>query len=221
VYGQAVPERFSSDVRVVDDTRRAFEARAPQILAQINAAAWNQSINVLAVSGGSVGAGTLIAPFAFLGPAWDKQLIDVFSGTRTRNLLQLNFMGALFEASIYRGKPLLEMVDRYVTAELLRAVAAESAKGRKLLVATTDLDKEQTVIWNLGVIAAQGGEGARRLFRDIVVASASIPGIFPPVLIRVTHSGTVFDEMTSMAARHLRCLLRLRWPTYCLLVAMC
>jgi hypothetical protein len=104
-------------------------------------------------------------------------------------------MSALFRASVYRGKPLLDLVDHYVTDDVLKAVARESAKGRLLLVATTDLDKEQTVIWNLGVIAAQGGENARRLFRDVIVASASIPGLFPPVMIRVAQSGVLFDEM--------------------------
>jgi hypothetical protein len=78
---------------------------------------------------------------------------------------------------------------------MLRAVAAESSRGRLLLVGTTDLDHERTVIWNMGRIAAEGGERGRRLFRDILVASASIPGVFPPVLIRVREGDLEFDEM--------------------------
>jgi hypothetical protein len=78
---------------------------------------------------------------------------------------------------------------------LIRAVADESAQGRSLLVATTDLDKEETVIWDMGAIASQGGESARRLFRDVLVASASIPGLFAPVIIRVEGSGIQYDEM--------------------------
>ena len=61
--------------------------------------------------------------------------------------------------------------------------------------ATTDLDKEETVIWDLGAIAMRGGEPARRLFRDVVVASASIPGVFEPVLIHVQQGGRLYDEM--------------------------
>jgi len=90
---------------------------------------------------------------------------------------------------------LVKLVDHYVTDELVRAVAAEAGKGRLLLVATTDLDRERRVIWDMGSIAAAGGERARRLFRDVLVASASIPGVFPPVLIRVEESGVEFDEM--------------------------
>ncbi len=142
-----------------------------------------------------VSAGALIAPFAFLGPKWDEQLTDAYSGARTRHLFKPRWLGALFGASVYRGKPLVDLVDRYVTGDLLHAVAAEAANGRLLLIATTDLDKEQTVIWNLGVIAAHGGDNARKLFRDVIVASASIPGVFPPVLIHVAASGSTYDEM--------------------------
>ena len=194
----------------------------PRVLEQIHAAASGGPLNVLALSGGGVGAafgagalvgwsrlgtrpefqvvtgvsaGALIAPFAFLGPLWDDRLTDIFSGERTQHLLQSHWLGAFFGASIYRGEPLFKLVDRYVTDELLRAVAAEAAKGRRLLIATTDLDREETVIWNLGTVAAQGGESARRLFRDVIIASCSIPGLFPPVMVRVTKSGASFDEM--------------------------
>lgn len=218
----ALPVGFPSTVRIVDDTRHAFETRAPRILEQVHAAAEGGPINVLALSGGGAGAaygagalvgwtrqgtrpdfqivtgvsaGALMAPFAFIGSSWDEELADAYSGGRTQHLFQGNWMRALFGASVYRGTPLVDLVDRYVTDKLLRAVAAEAAKGRLLMIATTDLDKEQTVIWNLGVIAAQGGDSARRLFRDVIVASASIPGLFPPVIIHVEESGTVYDEM--------------------------
>jgi hypothetical protein len=78
---------------------------------------------------------------------------------------------------------------------MVAAVAREHARGRHLIVATTDLDKQETVLWDMGAIAARGGEPARKLFRDVLVASASVPGVFPPVLIPV-HEGTHrYDEM--------------------------
>jgi patatin-like phospholipase len=142
-----------------------------------------------------VSAGALIAPFAFLGSGWDGQLAEAFSGAGATHLLQRRWAGTLLGSSLYRGEPLVELIDRYVTDELLAAVATQAATGRLLLVATTDLDKQRTVIWNLGVVAAQGGERGRRLFRDILVASASIPGVFPPVIIHVEESGETFDEL--------------------------
>jgi len=142
-----------------------------------------------------VSAGALLAPFAFLGERWDPTVTDAFSGGRTRHLLQSQWSGALFGKSVYQGKPLVELVDHYVTLQLLQAIAEERTKGRLLLVATTDLDEQRTVIWDLGRIAAEGGQRGRRLFRDVLVASASIPGVFPPVLIRVEDAGVQFDEM--------------------------
>ena len=94
-----------------------------------------------------------------------------------------------------RSAALTALVDHYVTPDLIRAVAREAGHGRLLWVATTDLDREETVIWDLGAIAMRGGEPARKLFRDVVVASASIPGVFEPVLIHVQQGGRLYDEM--------------------------
>jgi predicted acylesterase/phospholipase RssA len=74
-------------------------------------------------------------------------------------------------------------------------VAKESRTGRLLLVATTNLDTEETVIWDMGAIAETGGDGALALFRNVLAASASAPGVFPPVMVRVQAAGAVYEEM--------------------------
>jgi hypothetical protein len=104
-------------------------------------------------------------------------------------------MGVPLQRLIYKSKPLIDLVNQFVTDALIQAVARESAKGRLLLVATTYLDKGETVIWDMGAIATRGGEAARTLFRDVLVASASIPGLLPPVLIHVESAGVSYDEM--------------------------
>jgi predicted acylesterase/phospholipase RssA len=141
-----------------------------------------------------VSAGALIAPFAFLGPQWDSQLTEAFTSGQgeqmsLHGLLELPFGAARRSAS------LTALVDHYITPDLIKAVAKEAASGRLLWVATTDLDKEETVIWDMGAIAARGGEPARKLFRDVLVASASVPGVFEPVLIHVEQDGRLYDEM--------------------------
>jgi predicted acylesterase/phospholipase RssA len=143
-----------------------------------------------------VSAGALIAPFAFLGPAWDDELKEAFDSYRPSQLLQpRGWLAFLFLPGYYRGEPLIDLVDHFVTDRLIQAVAEQAAQGRLLLVATTDLDKEESVIWDMGAIAARGGEPARQLFRDVLIASASIPGLFPPVLIHVEGAGNSYDEM--------------------------
>ena len=142
-----------------------------------------------------VSTGALAAPFVFLGSDYDDELADAYTGGAAVGLLQPQGIGALFGSGIYRPEPLRALVEHYVDADLLRAVAAEYAKGRVLLVATTDLDSQRGVSWDLGAIATQGTPEALELFRSVLVASASIPGAFPPVLIQSDNAGLEFEEM--------------------------
>jgi len=141
-----------------------------------------------------VSAGALLAPYAFLGPEWDKQLTDAYTSGRAEHLLQPRGLGVIFDSSVYRGRPLEELVDHYLSEELIQAVAREAASGRLLLVATTNVDTGKTVIWDLGSIAMNGGPSAKALFRDVLVASASVPGMFPPVIIRIQDTEGDYSE---------------------------
>lgn len=221
----AEPVGFSADVRLLSADLTGFDDRSSTFLQGVRDAAAGGDINVLSLSGGGSGgafgagalyglhqahslptfhlvtgvsAGALIAPFAFLGPEWDEKLKDAFAGAHPGLMHSTStaLIARMFSPLGLRGHgPLFRLVDSYVTSELIDAVAREAVTGRRLLVATTDLDKQETVLWNLGVIAAKGGESARKLFRDVLIASASLPGIFPPVLIRV-HSGAAdYDEL--------------------------
>jgi predicted acylesterase/phospholipase RssA len=140
-----------------------------------------------------VSAGALVAPYAFLGPAWDAQLLEAFTGAAGDSLLQSRGVGVIFGSSVYSGKPLRQLIDGYVNDDMIRAVAREADKGRLLLVATTDVASGEPVVWDLGAIAKNGGQSARTLFRDVLVASASVPGMFPPVIIRV-EDGLAYDQ---------------------------
>ena len=141
-----------------------------------------------------VSAGALVAPYAFLGPAWDAQLIEAFTGLVEDKLLKSRGLGVIFGSSLYSGKPLRRLIDSHVSEAMILAVAREADKGRLLLVATTDVASGQTVVWDLGAIARNGGPSARALFRDILLASASVPGMFPPVIIRVNENGPAHDQ---------------------------
>lgn len=218
---------FREAVRYVADSQATYQVRSERVTARLHRAIGERPLNMLALSGGgaggSFGAGALIgwsrqgtrpefdvvtgvsvgalyAPYAFLGSSWDDRLVQAFPRRRLEHLLQRSLLTTFFGASLYRGKPLHDLVDSLVTPELLRAVARESAKGRMLLVATTDLDKEELVIWDLGAIARQGDDHARQLFRDVLIAAASIPGIFPPMMIQVQRAGSTFQEMHADAA---------------------
>lgn len=143
-----------------------------------------------------ISTGALAAPFAFLGPEWDEELREAYTGKQTESLIGFRSFAAMFNPSLFSSKQLENLVDSYATFELMRAIAREHANGRRLLVATTNLDTQQSVIWDMGVIATRGDEDARLLFKKILVASASIPGVFPPVLLPgMTQDGQAIAEM--------------------------
>lgn len=142
-----------------------------------------------------VSTGALAAPFVFLGPEWDDELAEAYVGGGADGLLRSQGLGVFFGSGVFQDAPLRRLVERYVDEAMLAAIAAEYRKGRTLMVATTDLDAQRGVSWDMGVIAARGGPDAVRLFQDVLVASASVPGVFPPVLIESSNGGVVFREM--------------------------
>ena len=142
-----------------------------------------------------VSAGALAAPFAFLGSGWNEQLRQTYFGARVHHLLQSKGLLSLFTPGLYRKAPLDDLVRAYVTDDLIRAVAAEHAKGRRLLVATTNLDTGQLIVWDMGAIAAHRGPQARALFAQVLIASATAPGVFAPTMIKVQSDGRQFSEM--------------------------
>lgn len=142
-----------------------------------------------------VSSGALAAPFAFAGPEWDERLRQTYFSGHLHNLLQSRFLLSLFTPGLYRKAPLEDLIRGWVTDDLLRAVAAEHAKGRRLLVATTDLDTGQLVVWDMGAIAARQGPAARTLFAEVLTASASVPGMFSPTMIKVRAGAHSFAEM--------------------------
>jgi hypothetical protein len=143
-----------------------------------------------------VSTGALIAPFAFLGTAYDPQLKEVYT-TITPQMVyrERGLTAALFDDAMADTTPLSEVIARFADEKLLAAIAAEYNKGRLLLIGTTDLDAQRPVIWNIGAIAASGHPGALELVRKILRASAAIPGAFQPVMFDVEVDGKKYQEM--------------------------
>lgn len=134
-----------------------------------------------------VSTGALIAPLAFAGKYWDPRLIRGYRNVGATQLTERG-LGMLARPSLYSGAPLAAIIEHYTSAALLHAVADQHRLGRRLLVATTNLDTQETHIWDMGAIALSAQEPgnehqALALFRTIMTASSSVPGIFPPIPI--------------------------------------
>lgn len=143
-----------------------------------------------------VSTGALIAPFAFLGGTWDEKLKSLYTSISLKDVaVKRSIYGSVFGDAMADTGPLWKLVQKYVTQEMLDSIAAESVAGRVLLVATTNLDVRQPVIWNITEIAATRNPGALALVHKILIASAAIPGTFPPVMIDVEADGKRYQEM--------------------------
>ncbi|MGK7868862.1 patatin-like phospholipase family protein [Falsiroseomonas sp. E2-1-a20] len=183
----------------------------------------NQKLNLLAVSGGGedgafgagllcgwseegtrpvfdlvtgVSTGALTAPFAFLGPAYDHALRDVYTNLSASDILRQRwFTAAIFDDALADNTPLLGTITRHLNDAMLADIAKAYRDGRLLLIGTTNLDAQVPVIWNIGAIAGSGHPMAATVIRRILLASAAIPGAFAPVMFDVTLDGTGYQEM--------------------------
>ena len=143
-----------------------------------------------------VSTGALIAPFAFLGPAYDKQLRDVYTTISADDVFsERGVIGGIFDDAMADTTPLWNLISKYVDEQLMAAIAREYQKGRLLLIGTTDLDAERANIWNIGAIAASGKPGSLDLFRKILRASSAVPAFFQPVMIDVELDGKHYQEL--------------------------
>jgi hypothetical protein len=143
-----------------------------------------------------VSTGSLIAPFAFLGPSYDPQLAAAYTEISGRDIYRrLDLLGVLHLGALEDDAPLRRLVDGYITDAMVEDIAREHNRGRRLLVGTTNLDADRPMVWDIGAIAASWAPTRRELIRDVLVASASIPGVFPPARIRVVADGVSYDEL--------------------------
>ena len=146
------------------------------------------------VTGTSTGA--LIAPFAFLGPRYDPLLRKLYTELTTADLIERrDLLDILRNDSATSSAPLRRLLEQTIDDAFVAELAEQHRRGRSLLVGTTNLDAARPVTWSLTRIAASGSPRARTLIHDVLLASASIPGVFPPVMIEVEADGRRFEEM--------------------------
>lgn len=208
VWGDASAESLAALVRA-DRPRIGVEARRAEL-------------NIIAISGGGdngafgagllvgwsdagtrpdfdlvtgVSAGALTAPFVYLGRSRNTELREVFTKYTRSDIYDPGIVTPLFGSGLVDSSPLENLIANYVDERFLQEVARERRKGRVLLIGTTNLDAQRPVLWDMGRIAMSGHPQALGLFRKLLLASASIPGAFPPVRIKVRAEGRTYEEL--------------------------
>ena len=143
-----------------------------------------------------ISTGALIAPFAFLGSEYDDVIKRLYTETSQKNIFFLTPFNALTGgASVADTDPLKKILKEEIDSAFVAKLALEGAKGRILHIGTTNLDAQRPVVWDITRIAQSGRKDAPELIRKIMLASSSIPGAFPPVLIDVEIEGKRYQEM--------------------------
>ncbi len=145
-----------------------------------------------------VSAGALIAPYAYLGPSYDNQLAELWNNFDSSSVATPQVLAGLLGAdALADSTPLRNLIASHVDRRMLAGVAAQYRAGRLLLIGTTNLDAQRQMIWNMGeiAVASERDPDAVQLFRDVLLASASLPGIFPPVHVKVRVGNKIFEEM--------------------------
>ena len=144
-----------------------------------------------------ISTGALIAPFAYLGKEYDPILQQVYTSIQPKDVYnERGILSAIFSDGLADSTPLYLLISKYIDTNFLKKIAYEyNTNGRLLLIGTTNIDAGQPVVWNMGRIATIGSPEAVELFRRIMLASASIPGAFPPVMFDFILDEQVFQEM--------------------------
>lgn len=144
-----------------------------------------------------ISTGAMTAPFAFLGEEYDDDLKLLYNTLDSSHIfLRQGIFSIIRGDSALDNTPLLNMLEEHIDEDMIAAIAREHRRGRRLVIGTTNLDASRPVIWDIGRIADSGHPGATRLIHQILLASAAIPGVFPPSYIQVqTADGENYDEM--------------------------
>jgi predicted acylesterase/phospholipase RssA len=143
-----------------------------------------------------ISTGALAATYAFLGPEYDRRLCQLSTSITAADIYRRRpRLTVLWSDAVASSAPLARLLEGQIDATVLQAVAVAHAQGRRLYVGTTNLDTRRLVVWDMGAIASSGRPDALELYRKVVLASASVPGFFPPVRIDVQVNGQTYTEL--------------------------
>jgi predicted acylesterase/phospholipase RssA len=135
-----------------------------------------------------VSTGALMATLVFLGSEYDPVLKDVYTTVSSDDIYKKKGIKGVFSDSLLDSTPLKDKIEHLITEDLLDQVAREHHAGRRLYVATTNLDSGDVVVWDMGFIAASGHPERVKIYRQVLLASAAVPGLFKPVYIKPSES---------------------------------
>ena len=152
-----------------------------------------------------VSTGALIAPFAYLGSGYDPQLRAVYTELSPNPRAgKRRITAALFNDAMTDNSPLFKTISRYLNEAMLADLAKSYNDGRLLLIGTIGSRCPATGDLEHRRHCQERASAALDTIRRILLASAAIPGAFPPTMFDVTWMGSRIRRCMWMAARSRR-----------------
>lgn len=143
-----------------------------------------------------VSTGAYVAVFGFLGPKYDPALKKLYTEITTDQVFKKYPLRKLpFTRAFASSDPLRKTIEDFTTDETIADLAAAHAEDRHCFIGTTNLDTRRLCVWDVTAIAAGTRPDKKKLLVDIFLATASVPGQFPPVAFDVVVNGRTYQEL--------------------------
>ena len=142
-----------------------------------------------------VSTGAVMATFAFLGGDELEKVKTFYTKMYTKDIYTKSWLNFFGRAYLMNPAPLKKLFSNNFNEALLKRVAAEHAKGRRLYIGTTNIDTGQLIVWDMGAIAASNRSDKYQRFSDIIYASSALPIYLPPQYISVEIEGKQYYQM--------------------------
>ena len=142
-----------------------------------------------------ISTGALIAPRAFLGSEYDRQLQIDYTTITNDDVFKRRRFSQILSESVADSAPLRSQIEKIATPQILERIAVEHKKGRRLYIGSTNIDTKRLVVWDIGEICVKKEAGWRELVINVLLASSAIPGFFPPIEIPVNIDGRQYREL--------------------------
>jgi hypothetical protein len=223
----------NADTETVTGLAMAMQGEAPVRPA-------DQPINILCVSGGGkfaaftagvlngwtatgqrprfdvatgISSGAPVALMAYLGPKYDPLLGELFLNLRRSDLYVWRpVRGLITGTGLMSSRPLQELLDYYITDDVLMEIRAAHQNGQRLFIATSNMVTHRMIVWDIGAIACSNHPEALTIIRKVFLASCSIPGLVPPVEFDVTVNGVRYKEYHADAGNLAQIFVRTAGP---------
>lgn len=143
-----------------------------------------------------VSTGSLQATPAFLGKDYDALMKRLYTEIGNTDIYEKrSLIDGLIGDGTMDTAPLRHLLESAIDDKVLAAVAEKHRRGHRLFVGTTNMDASDFVMWDMGAIASSKRPDARQRYIDVLVASCSVPVLFPPVYFDVNVAGRQYFEM--------------------------